>query len=30
MSSNNKEEEREMTTLIDNKINTQILPANHS
>lgn len=28
--STNKEEEREMTTLIDNKIDTQIVPANHS
>jgi len=30
MSPNNKEEEKEMATLIDNKINTQIVPANHS
>jgi hypothetical protein len=30
MSSANKEEEREMTTLIDNKIDTQIVPTNHS
>jgi hypothetical protein len=30
MSSTNKEEEREMSTLIDSKIDTQIVSANHS
>jgi hypothetical protein len=30
MTSTGAEEEREMTTLIDNKIDTQIVPTNHS